>query len=284
MTSVAQNLTSKMKGIVKRTLEENPWLRRNRFYYELQRYRQFRPCRVDRSLAERPEVVDELVRDGYCIIPHFANRETCEAILRELETPLAELLAGTYKGRHQVHSFPEAYRMLGVDEVSPTAAREFFANPFLESIARAYVGPTAVSYRREGDFKVNEVHGGKFLQSELPHFDDWRHRFKAFLYLTDVGTENAPFVYYPRTHTYAEWKRPYCVDYEVEGLDGRYGHFFPQEMRRLTEEHGFRPVECTGPAGTLILADFRGIHRGTTIRGGRRILLNNTWGIVLDGF
>ena len=36
-------------------------------------------------------------------------------------------------------------------------------------------------------------------------------------------------------------------------------------------------------AGTLIFADFRGIHQGTPLKAGKRVLLNNTFGIELNG-
>ena len=61
---------------------------------------------------------------------------------------------------------------------------------------------------------------------------------------------------------------------------GRFGHFFPQEMERLQRDHGFRERVCTGPAGTLIFADFRGVHRATPVRTGRRVILNNCFGLL----
>lgn len=280
----ATGFVGQVKRAVQGTLKTHPWMRRNRIYYEIQRRRQYRPCRVDPSLAERPDIVEALVRDGCYVLPDFLSRETCEAIIRELDPPLREMLEGSYSGKFQIHPFLEAYRLGEVDRLSPSAAKAFFGSSFIESIAHAYVGPTAISYRREADFKLAEVHTGSFLQSELPHFDDWRHRFKAFLYLTDVGAENAPFVFYSGTHTYADWNRRYYREYEIDGESGRYGHFFPQEMRRLMAAHGFREIEFTAAAGTLIFADTRGIHRGTTLRRGRRILLNSTYGITLDGF
>ena len=78
---------------------------------------------------------------------------------------------------------------------------------------------------------------------------------------------------------------------EVGGVDaceaflptGRYGLFFPLEWNTIAAKKGFRKVVCTGKAGTLIFGDFRGVHHGQPHEKGRRVLLNNTFGISLDG-
>ena len=76
-----------------------------------------------------------------------------------------------------------------------------------------------------------------------------------------------------------KWKYKYHLEFEKDGQNGRYGHFFLQEMRGLQKKYGFEELNCTAKAGTLILADFRGIHKGTTLVSGQRILLNNTFGL-----
>ncbi len=270
-----------MKKLIQGLIERYPTIKRHRLYYHVQRYRQYRPCRVDYSLTERHDILDGLTKHGIVVLPNYLNTEACEAIRSELDGPVSEILAGTYDGDYGKFEIAQkAFRIHAVDQVSASAKRHFFDDPLIHETARAYVSASAISYRREADFKLE---AGHFLQADLPHFDDWRHRFKAFLYLTDVGEDNAPFVYYKGSHEQLPWKHKYHLEYELDGPNGRYGHFFPQEMRSLQEERGYEELVCTGPAGTLIFADFRGIHRGTTLKEGRRILLNNTFGITLGG-
>ena len=114
--------------------------------------------------------------------------------------------------------------------------------------------------------KIAEV-----AQADLYHFDNWRPICKAFLYLTDVSEENAPFVYIPGTHKPASWKRRHEIAYDVYGMDGPFGHFLPQEVRALRREFDWEDLVCTGDAGALILADLRGLHRGIRNRRARRI-------------
>jgi len=274
------NTTQKVKKLVQGVLSRYPALKRNSLYYRVQRYRQYRPLRVQPWLTDRREIVETLDREGFCVLPGYLDRDLCKTIIAEYEPHLQRVIDGTFDGNCNANPEYGPYRISDADRYSETAKKHFFSDPMLLSVARAFVSPTAFSYRREVDFKI---HAGLFSQSDIAHFDDWRHRFKAFLYLTDVTERNGPFVYYARSHHQRAWKDRYNVEYEVDGPDGRYGHFFPQEMRALVARHGFDEKVCTGPAGTLIFADFRGIHRGSVVVEGKRMLLNNTFGIALDG-
>lgn len=271
-----------MKKLIQNLIVKYPVLKRNRFYYQVQRYRQYRPCKVDYSLTTRPDILDTLVRDGIIVIDNYLSQETCNSIISELQEAADQVLQGTYKGLYgNVTLKQKAFRIGDVDEVSETAKQKFFDDKLITEIAKAYVSKTAFSYRKEADYKLE---AGNLLSSDLPHFDDWRHRFKAFLYLTDVGVDNAPFVYYKGSHEQHPWKHKYHLEYEIDGENGRYGHFFWQEMEEIKEKRNYEELVCTGKAGTLILADFRGLHKGTTLRSGKRILLNSTFGIALEGF
>ncbi len=266
-----------MKQYLSNLLEKMPVLKKNRFYYYIQRYRQYRPCRVDKSLTDRPDIVDELVRDGITIIPGFVAKDDCNRIISELNPCVEQILRNNFNGHYTKHQLQQkAFRIGNVHQYSETANNLFFTNRLIESIAKAYVSDKAFSYRKEADYKLESGH---LLQADLPHFDDWRHRFKAFLYLTDVEEENAPFVYYKGSHEQHPWKHKFHLEFEINGVNGRYGHFFVQEMNEIQKKRGYEKLVCVGGAGTLILADFRGIHSGTTLLNGRRILLNNTFGI-----
>ncbi len=269
-----------MKNTIKSLLRKFPGLTKNRFYFHLQQYRQYRPCKIDLELTDRPDIVNAIDKDGIFILENFLDESSCSAIVEQLEGQFEALKKGQYKGPSNAASYG-AFRLGRIDEYSELAKLHFFDNKFIENIAKSYVSKTAHSYRREADYKFQS---GNFLQSDLPHFDDWRHRFKAFLYLTEVTEKNAPFVYYKGSHKPDKWKYRYHLEYEIDGENGRYGHFFSQEMRDLEKKYDFEETICTGKAGTLIFADFRGLHKGTTLQEGRRILLNNTFGISLTGF
>jgi hypothetical protein len=277
-------MTNRAKAAIQSVLDRYPVLRRNRFTYYIQRYRQTRVLKVDYSLAPpgRRDIIEALERDGLFIIENFMPRETCERIIAEYAPHFAQVMDGTFQGRCDKDPRWGPFRIGGAELYSETAGREFFDNTFIRQVAAAFVSEKAESYRREVDYKVNP---GVFMQSDLPHVDDWRHRFKAFLYLTDVGPDNGPLVYYVGSHRQDDhWKDRYYRELEVDGMTGRCGQFFPYEWECIRDRYGFREHVCLGSAGTLIFGDFRGVHRGQPIASGTRILLNNTFGITLDGF
>jgi len=281
-----------MKELIKNIFSNNPILRKNKFYYYVQRYRQYKQYKIDYSKTTHPEILDILQEDGIYIIGNFIDKVTCDKIKDELSCDVNDAMQFNYKnwrkdsGHYLYQKSKKGYqrasdnscRILNVDKLSVTAKSHFFSNSLIKEIAQAYISKKAHCYRKELDYKVEQKEDID-LRADNPHFDDWRHRFKAFLYLTDVSEDNAPFVYYKGSHEQVDWKKPHHLEFELKKTEGRYGHFNQKEFDKTAEANGYEELICTGKAGTLILADFRGIHKGTPIKSGKRILLNSTWGI-----
>lgn len=93
-------------------------------------------------------------------------------------------------------------------------------------------------------------------------------QFKAILYLSDVGPDNGGFEYLINTH------RKSSVYKTILSNDIGFAQdkFSEEEMKEILEDHGetYQRKTITGPAGTLILADTSGIHRGSPIADGSR--------------
>lgn len=93
--------------------------------------------------------------------------------------------------------------------------------------------------------------------AQLFHFDMDRPKFlKVFLYLTDVGKENAP-------HTYALGS-----NVRKPGRLYRARRFSDKDIY----EH-YQVKELTGRAGTIMIVDTSGFHKGGVITGDPRLLL-----------
>ena len=97
--------------------------------------------------------------------------------------------------------------------------------------------------------------------AQMYHFDMSRIRFvKFFFYLTDVHEHNGPHVY-------------------VLGSHRRLPAALRREDRRFTDEEVLRNFEhdrvlkITGPAGTMFMADTRGLHKGQHLIEGDRLVL-----------
>lgn len=91
---------------------------------------------------------------------------------------------------------------------------------------------------------------------------------KVFIYLDDVGPKQGPFSFITASHPFSEdcnQTPPHADPRRV--LDQEMMTTFPTD----------RWIECTGPAGTMIIADTVGYHRGGYIREGHRLLVTFTY-------
>ncbi|MSR78367.1 MAG: hypothetical protein EXS63_09135 [Candidatus Omnitrophica bacterium] len=95
---------------------------------------------------------------------------------------------------------------------------------------------------------------------------DDRKLVKLFLYLTDVDQGAGPFYYIPGSHGQGPYGKvlPSKPPYSTYPQEGKVEKFFSKEQIRT----------CTGPAGTLIFCDTKGLHKGGHATENPRILFN----------
>ena len=100
------------------------------------------------------------------------------------------------------------------------------------------------------------------------HVDIFDKEFKAFLYLDDVDEQNGPFTYLRGSHR-AHFTR---LRRQIQHRAGMKSTSFAEaDLGSLLQDE----VKVCGPAGTLILADVRGLHRGAPqLSGARSVLVN----------
>jgi len=107
--------------------------------------------------------------------------------------------------------------------------------------------------------------------SQLWHHDPEDLKIiKVFIYLDEVREDNGPFTFIPGTHPFgahvARADRRRKRDRE-RVADEQIASVMPPETWRV----------CTGPAGTMILADTLGYHRGGKPKAGTRLLVTFTY-------
>lgn len=104
--------------------------------------------------------------------------------------------------------------------------------------------------------------------SQLWHRDPEDLRIiKVFIYLEDVGEQNGPFTYVPKTHPFGS-RAERALECRAKRIDDdRMRRYFPEKRWRV----------CTGPANTMILADTVGFHRGGKPAVGTRLLITFTY-------
>ncbi len=264
------------KDLIKSFFAKNPWIYRSRLIYNIQRWRQKGNVKPDYDFCKYPEILKEIDVKGCTIIRGFISPEQASQILEDVEAPMKEVKNGK-KNKDYWEADGGNPRIGNIDNYSPSAKELLYQSELIENVAKSFVSERAVGFRKEVDFKYNE---GQTFQADIVHIDDWRHRFKAFLLLNDISADNAPLVYYERSHKSANWRPSLEYSYHRDGIKGRFGHVFPQEMRAIQAEYNYPKVTFEGKAGDLFLGDFRGLHSGSPLKSGKRVMLNYTWGLT----
>lgn len=262
----------KLKKLVKRELKGNPlnlWLKQTVYQ---------RNHQVDPSLTPHQDYLNTLVNDGVLVIENFLDEAEVDKIVAELGPVMEQVKDDTFQGPNYFSRNPVSgvYRLRNANQLS-NASNAFFENPVIRSIAKAYVSKYVKSFMQLAELKnglhISDKSVGSI--SDIAHFDNWKFGFKAFLYVTDVGENEAPFVYVKGSHVLASNGSQFKKYLAFSKHGPHAGYYTVQQVEQLKREYGFEDVICTGKRGTLILADTRGIHHGTPLRENHRFLLAN---------
>jgi Phytanoyl-CoA dioxygenase (PhyH) len=241
------------------------------------RYAGERP-RLDGTQAR---IVEELRREGYCVVPFselFPDPAVWERLdedgsrfVEETEAGLAREATGGDSGlRRTSKEFVVRKNAYGITLGLDDPWLELAAGPRLLDLANSYLG--LWSKLEYVDLWYTKPAGGEAERqsSQRWHrdFND-RHLLKVFVYLTDVDEDAGPFEYVPRSAAGGElddlWPwRPLGKNYP------------PQD--ELAARIAGRPVQTfTAPKGTMIFCNTSGFHRGGFATGKPRVLATFTY-------
>jgi hypothetical protein len=226
-------------------------------------------ARVDREArlaglrALRPDV-DRLLarvrRDGVVAVPDYWPAEECAAARAEIDR-----LVDAYPAAVQVDAAGADHRLFGVEAVSAPLAR-FHADPLLQGFGEALGGLVLYNFATLG--ARIEATSGNNGSGNGWHRDAHGFQFKSILYLSEVDEANGPFEYLLGSHR--RWRA--ALDTALGGLAAApASRYAPEAIARL----GFARRAFPAPAGTLLLVNSAGIHRGRPLGAGRRHALTN---------
>jgi hypothetical protein len=225
---------------------------------------------VQLSDTER-QYLEILQRDGICVIDNYWSQEKCREVKQQLEAEITanvkdkDYSNGAYirfnKGKTRKD---EGVARLYHAEKRISLLHSFRFDPLILKLAGAYYG--IPMYSNFIAFQHN------FLSSygtREYHVDWWDHEFKAFLYLEDVTLDNGPFSYIVGSN------KAYVTRNKKLLKDGRDNTSFHEKdlNKWIDKEKHF-----VAKAGSLILADVVGFHRGLPqLTKTRSILYNNLY-------
>jgi hypothetical protein len=200
------------------------------------------------------------VRDSGCVaIPGFWDAAQCGEVRKEID----RLIHAGAPGHHWHDPLGSDKRVFYAERANGHFGK-FLNDPTIEQIRRAYTGGER-SEKLVLAARMDYVHGntgsGNGWHRDSPH----RSQFKAIMYLSDCAADNGPFQYVARTHKPTE-----SIMMLLHGLTRSNQYRFSDgEIDQLVGA-GYQVDTWTGTAGTLLLVDTKGLHRGSPIRAGSR--------------
>lgn len=221
-------------------------------------------ARLRQLHPDSEQLLDRLRSSGVAAIPAYWSAEKCEIARAEIDR-----LAQQYPDVVQRNSGGADKRMFGVESVSAPLA-EFHDDPFLAAIGERLGGVLLYNFATLGArIDATSDNNGS---GDGWHRDSHDFQFKAILYLSDVDSENGPFEYVPGSQK--KWRA--AIDTALGGFAAAPNtRYEPTSVARLLSRYGRAPEQFVGKAGTLLLVNTSGIHRGRPLRVGSRYALTN---------
>jgi hypothetical protein len=237
--------------------------------------------RVALKLTARPRHADargiarELMKQGISVAPaaHFLSDEgsaalaaaAAEIIAQSRSDDVQAIVAGTRAASHGKKAFlVDLVRQGRMPPDSPLL--KVALDVKLLEIVASYLGLWPCLHAVAG--WLNYSTDAPAETSQLWHRDPEDLKLvKVFIYLEDVEEAQGPFTYIPRTQPFGS-RAPQALKCQAKRVDDeRMGKFFRPERWQV----------CTGPAGTMIVADTVGFHRGGKPVSGTRLLVTFTY-------
>ena len=218
------------------------------------------PLMTDQTISGWCDIVR---RDGVCAVENFLSADECAHLCTE-----NKVFMDAFPGAVQVDVFG-ADRRVFLGKTPPGHLADVFADSRLASCASVILGAGTVNLATLAGHLTavpgNIGSGGGW------HRDSFTNQFKAMIYLSDVGPENGPFQYIRGSHHL----RSMICDQRLAELRVGQVRVRDEQIAKLVDENPQRLITLTGLAGTLILANTTGLHRGMPIISGERYALTN---------
>ncbi|MCC2606143.1 phytanoyl-CoA dioxygenase family protein [Planctobacterium marinum] len=214
------------------------------------------------------EWYNHLKTEGFCIINNYVSSDVANALSERVKANFA-----AYSDSIISYDHGTDIRLFGIERVDKSF--EFFSNnPPVDRMYHAVQGYPKINNKV---LMANIVTARANNHNNLGSGGGWHrdspytNQFKSFLFLKDVEIENGPLTYIKGTHTRESIHR-FC---KATGLPSSQYRFTDTEIEKVTKMLGLSEVKVTCKAGTMLLANTRGLHRGAPIMSGERVAITS---------
>ncbi len=206
-------------------------------------------------------IVKQLDKVGYVVFENFFKKDKCDEIKKNIDEIIKKQKEFVWVDEHL-----SDHRIFGAENGSD-GIMDFYSNDWTRQIGESHLGISLHNHMTLGarlESKAENLGSGGGWHRD----STYEHQFKSIVYLSDVGPENGPFQFISQSHKTTSVLA--TIGYGVN--NNRYSN---DEIESLSNKYGWKLETLTGKAGTLILVDTKGLHRGKPIEAGVRYALTN---------
>ena len=209
------------------------------------------------------KITTELIKCGCCRIENFLSKEICDEIIYEIDNFIEKDKKYKTDKIDLKNGFDN--RIFSFHKISNNA-KNFLGNQKINLIIDNYLHKNfnySFTLAQKVEFTENNPGSGGGW-----HRDNTILKYpKAMIYLSDVDDSNGYFEYIKGSH---DIKGIIKLLYN-KNIKPSQGTFSEKEIdNKFNNEYNFKREKFFGKAGTLIIFDGRGIHRGTPLQLGKK--------------
>lgn len=234
---------------------------------------------------ENREHLKTLRKEGIVIIPGFLTSQQAETIRLSVQNKLNEIADSEWEEIIEKVKLPE--NKFGVTTEDGTRCWSDARKSDQRCFHAELLSSDIASFAHNNDFSsiASELlerkigllgcmaNRTRFVEGNLGSGGGWhrdmsyRNGFKALVYLVDVTDKNGCFQYIPKSSKASHHllKTPTPDKYQ----------YTDEDVYKMTGGKPSAIFDVTGKAGTLVLFDTNGVHRGKPIEQGERYALTN---------
>ena len=236
------------------------------FYYSKYNFENINENLFIRLYDKKKDIQIDLKEKGIYLYPELLNQNKCIYIINQInhkqyinrKNNLIKKI-NLYDPQNDIWWLNNYQDLLNIDLV-----QHILSSSYLLNIAQTYFGCKPILHH----FHFWASYPGDLESTQIFHqdFDDIRF-LKVFIYLNDVDSNNGPHCYVQKSLQKA---------HEIIPIENKLSERLKNEF---VEEHfGEDILHIEGNAGTMIIEDTHGIHKGTHVKKGKRFLFQIIYG------
>lgn len=231
------------------------------------------------STDEYQQALSSLRSEGFAILPHRLSPEMVHRLSEDFSAKPMRMVSdessvnGKYGPLDLSSPMAEKYEVATSDVLNSPNAQSLLFDSGILSLAQDYLGSAPILDIATSWFSFPVGRSSSEAATEF-HFDLDRTKWvKVFYFLTDVDERTGAHLFIPGSQSDG------AIPSDI--LRKGYSRLADEEVARAFPKNSWASMQ--GAAGTILLEDTRGLHKGMPLLEGHRLVLQFQYSVDLFG-